>query len=400
MTAFLANFCDFLLMTSIIPLFPMLGYSEVATGLLFSCKAMVQMVTAPLFSTIIDRYPLQLLILGLVTDICATLTFATEINYTTWFIARSVQGFASAAILPSCNAIIQRVYTHDEPTRVKAFGISTGGIIAGVVIGPPVGGVLFSVNPALPFVSTAFLLSITAMCAVYVMRTTPLPSLEKAKGESAIMKLLADPFIRTTLGALFFANFGISAFQATFGVFAINSLGLSLAGVGVMYMWGTVPSIIASTTIGPFLYSLGMDKWKIVCLGLLSQGSFFMLGPKAVPALMRASFVGQGFGMGLTEGMCPSLLSLVADKRHKGTTAVHSVSVICVQSSFVAGPILGSWISQYTGFWGMCALLGSAMVFYMPSLRALDDWETQADLEEAGPLLHKGKPMKTVKIGC
>eukprot|EP01061_Rhynchopus_euleeides_P022559 TRINITY_DN36832_c0_g1_i1.p1 TRINITY_DN36832_c0_g1~~TRINITY_DN36832_c0_g1_i1.p1 ORF type:complete len:433 (+),score=176.53 TRINITY_DN36832_c0_g1_i1:68-1300(+) len=381
LTSFLANFCDYLLMTSIIPLFPILGYSEVATGLLFSCKAIVQIIAAPFFAKVIDSNPVRLLLLGLTVDIVATLAFAYHVNYTTWFVARSVQGLASAAILPASNALMQRYYKGEEQTRVAAFGISTSGILAGVVLGPPVGGVLFEMHPTLPFLATSLLLVASSVSALYVLSTTDFGVIEDEQHDPRdsmwkIKTFLNDKYIRTSMGALFIANAAISALEATFGVFGLKELNLTLGEVGLMYLWTTIPSILASALAGPFLHgTLFFEKYQVISAGLVLQGAFFMLGPKTVPMLNEVSFIGVGIGMGLIDGMCPSLNAQLADARHKGSTAVHSLSTMCIQGGFIAGPLLGSFLADTIGFWGMGIVLGGAMVLYAPSMTLLsEDW--------------------------
>ena len=392
MTAFLSNFCDYLLMTSIIPLFPILGYSDVATGFLFSIKAIVQIIAAPLFSRIIDSHPIQLLIVGLLADVFATLAFAFHVDYDTWFAARAIQGLAAAAILPASNALVQRSFRGNESERVKAFGISTGGILAGVVLGPPVGGGLFSLHPALPFVSMTVLLLISVGGAFHVLTHMDLPQLDEDVVNSGPLKLwefMRDGHVRRSMGALFIANAGISALEATFGSYGFAHLGLSVSDVGLMYLWTTIPSISASMTGVNILHSkLGLRKSKVIALGLVTQGLFFMMGPKTA-VINKISFVGLGVGMGLIDGMTPSLNAQLADARHKGSTAVHSFSTMAIQGGFIAGPIIGSYISSLFGFWGMSLILGGAMVVYAPFMEKLAHWEETHVEEENSPLLSK-----------
>ena len=401
MVAWLSMFCDYLLMTCIIPLFPVLGFDVVATGILFSSKALMQILFAPLFSRVIDQHPLGVLVIGLLIDIIATTAFAVHVNYWTWLVARSLQGFASAAVMPAANGLVQRAFASSEEVRTEAFGVSTSGILGGVVLGPPLGGLLFSINPALPFASVTVLLVLTFALTVYLLRTLQLPPIEQESREAAeppgfwhgfyrIRVMLKDKYIRRPMGALFYANAGIAALEATFGGFAMQHMGLTTSEVGLMYMWTTLPSISA-TFISPLIHTrFAIEKWKLIRLGLVVQGAFFILGPKSSILMTKVSFTGLGFGMGTIDGICNSLNAEISDARHRGTTTVHSLSTMAIQSGFLVGPVVGSFVEALVGFWGMMSLLGLGMILYSPAMSKLaEDWRNQDADSECSPLVRK-----------
>eukprot|EP01064_Diplonema_japonicum_P014980 TRINITY_DN2274_c0_g1_i1.p1 TRINITY_DN2274_c0_g1~~TRINITY_DN2274_c0_g1_i1.p1 ORF type:complete len:412 (+),score=60.66 TRINITY_DN2274_c0_g1_i1:43-1236(+) len=372
LVAWLALFCDYLLMTVIIPLFPVLHRTEFETAMLFSVKAVLQVIFAPIFSKVIDKYGLRLLLGGIVVDIISTLYFATTVDYTTWFIGRAVQGVASAAVIPAANGHIQRIYADNDEVRGQAFGWVISGIIAGVMLGPPLGGVLFQIHPAVPFLVIALVLTITACLTLYLVVTLDVPPVENTEqGFEKIINMLRDDAIMVTVGALFFANAGISALEATFGSFGMKYLGLDTAGVGLMYMWTTVPTIIASAIVGPYMHTIGFDRHSIVKIGLVMQGAFFALGPKHGLFLNVISFMGTGFGMGLIDGTCPAINSEVSARRHGGSTAVQSLATTAIQLGFIAGPVVGSFLMGTFSFWGMSFILGFLMVAYAPKLDTL-----------------------------
>jgi MFS family permease len=156
----LALFSDYVLMTIVIPIFPVLGENELRTGMLFSAKAAAQIFSAPLVATVVDDFGLLPLQIGLIIEVLSTLVFAFTQDYGIWFAARAVQGFASACIL-SCGFLhVQRAYSGDQQALGAAMGTVTTGIISGVVFGPPIGGILYGISAPLPFLILAALLAI------------------------------------------------------------------------------------------------------------------------------------------------------------------------------------------------------------------------------------------------
>ena len=82
-----------------------------------------------------------------------------------------------------------------------------------------------------------------------------------------------------TLLALFSANAAISCLEATFGLYMQSQFEFSVPQVGLLYVVGAVPSVIGSKVAGPMGNSYG--RWKVVMLGLVTQGLFYALGPKS-----------------------------------------------------------------------------------------------------------------------
>eukprot|EP01060_Flectonema_neradi_P027887 TRINITY_DN3752_c0_g4_i1.p1 TRINITY_DN3752_c0_g4~~TRINITY_DN3752_c0_g4_i1.p1 ORF type:complete len:409 (+),score=48.42 TRINITY_DN3752_c0_g4_i1:27-1229(+) len=384
--SWLALFSDYLLMTLIIPLFPMLGASEMATGMLFASKACMQILAAPLFSTIIDKCGLKLLFMGLIVDAVSNLSFAFSMNYHVWLFARIMQGIASAAVIPASLGHIQRMYSHDEDLRADAFGTVTTGILAGVMIGPPMGGILFTIHPSLPFILvTCIVLAAAAMC-VHVQRTVEVPVPHPSKS-TGISTMIRDKDLLVSLGALLFANMAISALEATFGIYGLKALGLGPSAVGILYLFSTIPTMLASKCCAPLQRYCGV-RWYVVCGGLILQGTSFMLGPKSNLFLEVVSFVGLGTGMGLIDGTAPEINSAIAKERYGGSTAVHSLSICAIQVGFIIGPLLGNYLMEHINFWGMSFMLGLFMVLYSPVMRRLDYFETSTK-HERSPLVDR-----------
>ena len=241
----LCLFCDYLLLTIAIPIFPELKEcqdSDFLTGVLFSAKAVMQILCSPIVSCFVDAHTLELLLGGMLVEGSATLIFMLTDSYALWLVGRATQGVASAAILTSAFAFLQQAY-NDDRVRGKVMGAATTGIICGVMVGPPIGGLLYEVWKPAPF-AIAMGLCATAGLGVASLRgrrpattrqganTAVLePRTPEQAGGAMAKRMLADRHIVAALGALFVANAAISCLEASVGNFLKDEYGMTTAQV-------------------------------------------------------------------------------------------------------------------------------------------------------------------------
>lgn len=209
----LSLFCDYALMTSAIPIFPSLGVSEFATGLLFSSKAIVQVMSVPIVARLVDRLGLKLLFCGLAFDVLSNLVFLATSSYGSWLVARATQGLASSCILCSGFLHVQRLFP-DDAERGEAMSTVTTGIIFGVTAGAPSGGLLFALQPKAPFaLLTLLVMLVLGAGLAYHARW---PEAARPSGGASPpswrvgLALLSDLHVLVSLGALLLCNASIS----------------------------------------------------------------------------------------------------------------------------------------------------------------------------------------------
>jgi len=355
-------FCDYVLMTMAIPIFPLLGKSEFFTGALFASKAFVQMLSSPFLVAVVDRYGKSMIIGGLAVEVFSLIIFACTFNYTTWLLARAASGVASAAIVSAGLAQVSRYYS-DREQRAVAMGLATTGIISGVCLGPLLGGLLYEIWTALPFlvlVVFEVLVGLLALARLPRLRA----SVEDAGEEATVGEMLRCPEVLRPLGALTAANAAISCLEATVAHYLFQTFGFNAGQVGAMFLLVSVPSCLASGFAGPVGNRLG--RANLVRWGLVIQGLFTMLGPKRFLLVEAASLLGLGLGMGIIDGAAPSLLGEVAEDRFKGTSKIFVLSNVAVQFGFVLGPLCGSAIAETGGFGACCLATGGALLVYAP----------------------------------
>lgn len=359
-----------------IPIFSLLEASDIATGVLFSAKAALQVCSSPVMTRYIDTHQRAMILGGLTLQITSVLVFyAVSFQYWLWLCARALSGVASAAIISAGMAHLKTLHPdHDE--RAKVMGWATTGIIAGVCLGPLFGGVLHDFNPRLPFISLA-LLEVLVLCLT-MMFLPGVQSCAAAETSSASVRdMLADPFVWKPLSGLMAANAAISCLESTVSRYFMVHFDFSPGQVGAFYLNTSVPSIIASGFAGHIGNYFG--RRRAIAATLVLQGLFMMLGPKSLLSVEVLSFAGIGFAMGGTDGMMPALLGEFVDERFGGSGKIYVLSNVAVQVGFVLGPILGNAVTQLYGFQACCVVLGGMLVLCSAVFSSLPKSHSLAD---------------------
>uniref|UniRef100_A0A7S4MS80 Major facilitator superfamily (MFS) profile domain-containing protein n=1 Tax=Odontella aurita TaxID=265563 RepID=A0A7S4MS80_9STRA len=147
-----ALFNDLLQITMILPILPTLissppplgveSNAEIAMGIFFASKDILQLSTAPLAGMLTARTSAAAaLLLSTVALGLATFVFADATTFGQLLFARSCQGAASAATL--CGGLSLVSENFPAEVRGAAMGIAYTGLALGLLCGPLVGGLLF-----------------------------------------------------------------------------------------------------------------------------------------------------------------------------------------------------------------------------------------------------------------
>eukprot|EP00946_MAST-07B_sp_MAST-7B-sp1_P003864 g3864.t1 len=173
-----AFLCDFLLLTVIVPIMPSV-FSGTSWGrplvlaALFAAKPIAQILSNPAAGSLVGRCGSQRpLLIGCIVLILSSGGFALSLlgmdskskaGDVFWFCvgARAVQGVASALIGSAGMTLV--VETHAAEQRGEAVGIASIGIALGALLGPPLGGILGSKLPWLPFAALSLLLFVNVL---------------------------------------------------------------------------------------------------------------------------------------------------------------------------------------------------------------------------------------------
>jgi MFS family permease len=382
-------FVDMLGFFIVLPLLPFyaekLGADPLRVGALVSMFALAQLISAPLWGRLSDRYGRRPMILtGLLVAAVAYSIF--EVADTVWllFLSRFVQGAASGT-----TGVIQ-AYVSDSierAERAKALGWLTAASSAGVMMGPVIGSL------AVGRIGPGYLAA--AVCVLNFAfgwrwlpeakkPTAPSPK-QRGSTRSAIFEFLRHPG-KPLPRLIWVYTFGMMSFMAMNGVFALyleRVFGIDERSIGWFFMYvGGVSLIMRSLVLGPVVGWLG--ERKAMRVGALGVAFGMALAPFAGSIwTLCAAITFVPFGTAL---LFPTTTSLVSQHAPEGQTGM----LMGVQQSFggvsrMLGPIWAGAVFQFVGirwpFWLASLLMAAAFGIAGGIARPHPDAEETADAE-------------------
>lgn len=143
--AFLALFTDMLVYGLAVPVLPRLvaetGAGAAVVGLLFACYAVGFLGITPVAGRLVDQHgPRRPLLIGIIGLAVGTAVFGVSNGVTLLLFARLLQGVSAAFSWVSALALVAGATPMDS--RGRSLGIAISGMTTGLLLGPPLGGVL------------------------------------------------------------------------------------------------------------------------------------------------------------------------------------------------------------------------------------------------------------------
>ncbi len=302
------------------------GASASQLGLLMSLYGVMQFIFAPVWGGLSDRYGRKpLILLGVLGNAISQLMFGLATSLWMLYAARALAGILSAATLPTAMAYISDSTTAEK--RSSGMGMIGAAMGIGMVLGPGLGGLLSTDSLALPFLIAAGL-STVALVLIVALLPESLPE-ERRHAEAAfkgpqfgqLWHALFGP-IGLLLVMAFTITFGLTNFEAVFGLFAKERFGYGSAQVGGILMFigvvsaamqmgmtgpltrrfgevGTLRLALGVTVIGFGLMLLAQNLAGILITVLIFVGGNALLNPVTSALISRRATMPQGAAMGL-----------------------------------------------------------------------------------------------------
>jgi MFS transporter, DHA1 family, multidrug resistance protein len=282
----------------IIPILPFyvkhLGASGSALGLLMATYGVMQFIFAPFWGQLSDRYGRKkILMLGVLGNAATQVLFGLSTQLWMLFAARILSGLLSSATLPSAMAFISDSTTKEQ--RGGGMGMIGAAFGIGMVIGPGLGGWLGSDNLSLPFFFAGGL-SVIAFALIALIlpeslppeKRTALPKKFRGPQFSLMWTSLFGP-----LGFLLFMAyllaFGLTNFEAIFGLYSADRYGYSPKLVGILFMViGMTSAIVQGLLTGPLTRRWGEAAIMRVSLIASAAGFFILTQVNTLPAVVAA----------------------------------------------------------------------------------------------------------------
>ena len=382
---FVTAFVDMVGLTLVLPLLPYyateFGANALVVGLLISSFSLAQLLCAPVWGAISDRYGRRPAILfGLATTALAYLVFAFAHSLWLLLLSRVIQGVGGGTI-GVVQAYVADVSAPEE--RTKSLGWLSAVTSFGAVVGPAFGSVLDQVaGRSAPGLSAAVLALVTAAFAWRYLpesrgarKSGVFAAGQKKTSGAAAIRDVALRWREPAPRLIWIYTVAIGAFYGigpTFPLLLVQRFGVTEHTVGYIFMYfGGMGVLIRAGILGTMVDRLGearLSRLGIVCLaaGLaLSSVAHTWLVLIVAITLMP---LGTAFLFPCVTG----LLSRVVPSAERGLYM--GVQQTYGGVSRVSFPIAAGWVMDRFGRgvpFGIAALLVLAT---LPLTRAMDSF--------------------------
>ncbi len=353
------------------------GVGGTELGWLMSTYALMQLICAPIWGVVSDRYGRKpILAVGVLGYTISLFLIGLAQSFTVLFLARSLSGILSSATMPTAMAYIGESTGQKE----KGRGMGQLGAMAGigVIIGPLMGGLLSSDSLSLPFFIGSGLAAIALLLVIFLLpeskpassSTGELPPSNEPIPTSRPSPRLLDIYLRVLISPagillllIFIMSFGMTNFQGMIGLYVVDKLDFTTTQVGSLWMvMGAVLIVAQGGLVGPLTEKFG--DLNLIKAGLLGGALGFVLVAFAWNYL--TTLLALGFFMLAIALIGPALNSYISNFAgdHQGT--VMGLNSAFASLGKVVGPLWGGYIYdiniEYPFYSGAATLLLGLLV--------------------------------------
>ena len=390
----LANLCCHAVYSVLASFFPQeakaKGMSDDMVGFVFAVFAAVIFVCSPFAGRLMSKYgKVWVYIWGISIVSVSTILFSIAswvpagAPFAIWCIAmRLAQGIGSAMEETAMYAIIADLDSERVTLYLGICEISTG---LGYMIGPPLGGLLFTVGGfAMPFIILGMMV---APAAALLYTYMPPDAWRLSKGEDkadvSMRTLLRSPQVMVIAVAAMLANSDYAFMEPTLGEHAAASgLASTPDAIGMLFSVAMTSYTLSCPIIGVLAKRENMGPRPVIVIGLLLQIlGFILIGPSpllrleghASMSLMVVSLL--CFGVGEAMSMTPvmdDMMHSCGEYAEESVNALSSLMASAFSLGQMAGPLIGSSLTQRMGFGWACTLMAVCLVLHIACILAAD----------------------------
>jgi MFS family permease len=243
--------------------------SEFLTSLFMSVNMIGAAIAAPLTGLLADRIGRRrpLVIGALLVDAILFLVLTTDMPFELFLLVRFFEGAAHIFALSLLLSIAASL--GGTTFRGKTMGITGAGMMLGVAVGAPIGGLLGHLDPLRPLFAGSMLLMAAAL---FAFRTLPDPSgAEQRPGLREILQIAkGHPDVIAPLIFAFTDRFTVGFYTTTFSLFASGLHGASPPRVGLWIAAFMLPFALLSFPFG--MLAERTSKTALLCGGSVVYG--------------------------------------------------------------------------------------------------------------------------------
>jgi MFS family permease len=337
-----------------------LGASPLGVSLLVSLFALTQFISGPFWGNLSDRYGRKrVLVAGLSGYALSFFLAGMSRSLPALIGSRALGGLLSAAMFPSCQALIADMTAPAD--RGPAMAAMGAWVNLGFLLGPVIGGVLAPVGNALAMSAAGGVVVITAILAATGLREpgTARPAAPTGRGWPSLadVALAVRSPIAPYLSLTFAISFGQGALTALLAYFVIDRFGGTARDAATIFTAVGLASFLAQTLlVGRLIRRFGEHRLALAAVVVCTAGFVSLVPATSVPAAVAAAML-TGLGSSILRPCLTSATSLL--------TPLPQGLTMGLQSSLdslgrMLGPTIGGWLYGFgvtLPFWSSAAVL-------------------------------------------
>jgi len=351
---FLTVFIDLMGFGIVVPILAFVskeyGASGMTLGLILGSFSLMQFLFSPIWGRLSDRIGRRpVLMISLFGNILGFGTFAFASNVAMLFATRIFSGIASASISTAQAYIAD---TTDEQSRSREMARISMAFGLGLILGPPIGGLLSSFGTSslhlppnrLPGLAASTLSTIAMLMAIFMLPESLNPDSKSAAHRSSFLDneswgiLFRTRGLRLAGSSLAVIMCALASLSPILVMVGRDRYGLSARDVGYLLgVMGIVVVILQWSAIHWFTQRLGDIGTGILGAGALMLGLLLVPLTHAPVVLIVATCL-MGVGQGLCHPTLSAFITKVAPASHRG--GILGVSSSMTALARMLGPAL------------------------------------------------------------
>jgi MFS family permease len=349
---------DLLVYGLAIPLLPgqaqRLGASPLLIGALFATYAAGFLVATPTAGWLADRIgPKRTLLSASLLMLAATLLFAYAPSLALLYLARAIQGTSAACTWTAGLAFIAQRYSDHKRTVIFSRTFLAEG--AGLLLGPPLGGVLYSVGGfQAPFLFAAGLALLDGLGRFVLLPADP-TSRRLARSRAGEGRR-RNGYVLAALLATLAGGLLLSSLEPVLAPFLAASFGLQTLSIGILFGGLLLIYSLAQPLLALAVRWIGAPR--IICAGfLLSAAGLVALGYSKTLPQASAALAGIALGVGAVLGPTLQMLSVsphevgIADAGIAESGTAYGARYAAYNLAYALGIFLGPLLSGAATTW-------------------------------------------------
>lgn len=348
--ACLALFTDMLVYGIAIPVLPLLpattAAGPAATGLLFASYAVATLAVTPLAGRLVDRTgPRRPLLYGMVGLAAATLLFAYADSFALLLLARVLQGVAAGMSWVSGLALIAA--STPIATRGRSLGLAMSMVSIGVLVGPPLGGLLVEAfGHRAPFLFAAAVALADGLARWFLVRSDP-PATDDVAGPLAVVRV---PGTVSVLVAVVLGAATLAAIEPVLPLHLQLTHGLGPLAVGGLFAVIVVTAAVLNPLVGALVARVDA-RLLVGAGGLLAAAALAGLGLAEPLWLVVVALVVLGVSSALLLAPTTTLIGMQGERaRPPALGGSYAAFNAAYAGGMFVGPLVGGLATGAGGF--------------------------------------------------